>query len=197
MAIPFMTGYYSKDQILLQVFYRNSYLFLLIYTAAIITAAYSIKLFISAFTSLPRLSKNTSVNLGETGRLGLPMLFGILLLSFGSVFLGYITSYYFDGGQSPNATSLAGIEFPFLICMALLGILSLALISGRHNIRVIRPFSILADIDLVYLRLLTNYFARISTYLFRNGEAGLEILMGGTGMTKFIGGIAFRMEVLT
>lgn len=119
MAIPFMTGWWTKDQILLQVFYRNSYLFLLIYVAAIVTAAYSIKLFISAFTSLPRLS----AKIGPS-QLGSSMLFGIILLSFFAVLLGYFTSsvdFYTSAFiQQVNTFD----ELPFLVCMALLGIIS-------------------------------------------------------------------------
>jgi NADH:ubiquinone oxidoreductase subunit 5 (subunit L)/multisubunit Na+/H+ antiporter MnhA subunit len=109
MAIPFMTGWWSKDQILLQVFYHNSYLFLLIYVAAIVTAAYSIKLFISAFTSLPR----RSANVNPAG-IGYYMLFGIILLSFFAVGLGYLTSSLYIQQDISD-----GI---FIICMAVLSL---------------------------------------------------------------------------
>jgi NADH-ubiquinone oxidoreductase chain 5 len=90
MAIPFMTGWWTKDQILLEVFKYNSFLFLLIYLAAIITAAYSIKLFLSCFKSLPRLSYNVFnlINIGEASL----MLFSIGTLAFLAIVLGYLTS---------------------------------------------------------------------------------------------------------
>ena len=58
MAIPFMTGWWTKDKILLEIYKENTFLYVLIYLAAFITAAYSIKLFISIFSSRPRLSGN-------------------------------------------------------------------------------------------------------------------------------------------
>lgn len=58
MAIPFMTGWWTKDHILLYVYTKNTYLFILIALAAIITSAYSIKLYLSCFNSRSRLSFN-------------------------------------------------------------------------------------------------------------------------------------------
>jgi NADH-ubiquinone oxidoreductase chain 5 len=57
IAFPFFTGFYSKDLILELCFNGNSsFLFFLIYIAALLTASYSIKLFIHTFLSLPNFS---------------------------------------------------------------------------------------------------------------------------------------------
>lgn len=88
MAIPFMTGWWTKDKILLEIYKENTFLYLLIYLAAFLTAAYSIKLFISLFSSRPRFSGN----LFQPHVL--PIYFKIVLgcLMIFSVLLGYGTS---------------------------------------------------------------------------------------------------------
>lgn len=83
--------------------------------------------------------------------------------------------------------SLVIDDMPFHVLAALLTLIGWMLLL-TISFRVSSVFHLLASIDLIYLRLLTNYAAPCSTYLFRNGEAALEILVGGTGITKFIGG---------
>jgi hypothetical protein len=51
-----MTGWWTKDLILMNIYGNNSFLFVLIYLAALFTSAYSIKLFIASFKSFPRLN---------------------------------------------------------------------------------------------------------------------------------------------
>lgn len=198
MAIPFMTGWWTKDQILLEVFLYNSFLYLLIYVAALITAAYSIKLFLSSFKSLPRLSANNFNFVG--GHLSATMLFGLIILMICAVILGYLTSgldfYVADSTSAQIYYSDSHIIFLFSIFF--MGIFAICMISRympRVSIHLILPFNILDQMDLIYLRIITNFIAPCSTYLFRNYQGFLEIFIGGTGITRFIEAIAFRFEL--
>lgn len=90
MAFPFLTGFYSKDLILELVYNTNTFYFILIYLAALLTASYSIKLFVMTFLSLPNIHFSLWNKIA-----GVPFLiyFPLIVLSTGAVFFGYITNH--------------------------------------------------------------------------------------------------------
>ena len=203
MAIPFMTGWWTKDQILLQVFKYNSFLFLLIYVAALFTAAYSIKLFLAAFQSLPRLSSNVFSAISAKPLSGF-MSFGIIVLIICASYAGYLTSginfYTPSFAVTPLDHGLPHF-IPFNSLLILLMFFSFLMI-GRYSFAALTqaPFrflNILDLIDLIALKFISQIFAPTSTYLFRNFQGFIEIFMGGTGISRLIEATAFRLELLT
>jgi NADH-ubiquinone oxidoreductase chain 5 len=122
IAFPFMTGFFSKDLILEVVATDNSFLFLLIYLAALITASYSIKIFLSSFTSIP----NTPMNIwASIHSLSAPtLIIPLVILASGSVAFGYLSSggHFFDllATQAPNSTHSTAGFIPLTILLLVL-----------------------------------------------------------------------------
>jgi len=56
MAFPFLTGFYSKDLILESAYNANTFFFILVYIAAFITTAYSMKILLYVFMTKPNVS---------------------------------------------------------------------------------------------------------------------------------------------
>jgi NADH-ubiquinone oxidoreductase chain 5 len=109
MAIPFMTGWWTKDLILMNIYGNNSFLFVLIYLAALFTSAYSIKLFIASFKSFPRL--NANVTLGLHPHLSLSLAFPLIILFILSTLLGYFSSEVFEVSQGHGSSIFLGFVF--------------------------------------------------------------------------------------
>ena len=198
MAIPFMTGWWTKDQILLEVYKYNSFLFLLIYIAAIFTAAYSIKLFLACFKSLPRLSANVYSFI--IPGIASTMTFGIIVLMICAVIFGYFSSainFFTPDTISQFSLLSSNLFLFFMILLMFLSFFMLARISFTTSLTSFRFFNILDQIDLIALSILSRFIAPCSTYLFRNYQGFIEIFMGGTGITRLIEAIAFRLELLT
>ena len=189
MAIPFMTGWWTKDQILLEIFKYNSFMYLLIYLAAIITAAYSIKLFLCCFNSRSRLSNNNYNSIHT--HIESSMTFGLIVLIFCAIYLGYLTSNFtfFD---SYNMVAVIDNNY-FVMTIYSLFILFIIFIS-RKLASIISIIPILDQIDIIYLRLMINIVAPCSAYLYRNYQGFLETLFGGLGAINLIEIIAFRFE---
>ena len=199
MAIPFMTGWWTKDQILLEVFKFNSFLFLLIYVAAIVTAAYSIKLFLACFKSLPRLSANV-YSMISTGSGAATMSFGIIVLMICAVILGYASSALNFNSFAPSSSLPLTDSAPTLLPASLLLFISFLMIGRYTLVLKLAPFrflNILDHIDLIVIIIITNFIAPCSTYLYRNYQGFIEIFMGGTGISRLIEATAFRLELLT
>lgn len=188
MAIPFMTGWWTKDQILLEVYKFNSFLFGLIYVAALMTAAYSIKLFLACFKSL---LKRPGLVVGSTP---LSMSFGLLLLILFSVFFGYLSSGVNFGIYNFAASSLVSSPLLFIILSFVSLLISWNLISGSKAVAS-SPISLLHSLDLLILNFISISIFPCSTYLFRNYQGFIEIFIGGTGIFRFIEATAFRFAI--
>jgi NADH-ubiquinone oxidoreductase chain 5 len=90
-GFPFLTGFYSKDFILLSAFIQYTFVgrvaFILGVVTAFLTAFYSFRLLYYVFFSTPRFSENTQEKIHESSFLiCLPLFF----LSICSIFFGYI-----------------------------------------------------------------------------------------------------------
>lgn len=98
MGFPFLTGFYSKDVILELAYSKYTLDSLFSYwfgtISAFVTAFYSFRLIYLTF-----LSKNNSykVVIEHIHGTEFPMLFALIVLSFGSIFVGYITKDMFVG----------------------------------------------------------------------------------------------------
>lgn len=106
MALPFLTGYYSKDVILEvahgQFLVTGTFTYWLGTITAIITAYYSTKTLILGFFGTPNGSKKVMMNVHEAPFImALPM----FLLSICSILIGYIAKDFFIGVGSSGIIS--------------------------------------------------------------------------------------------
>jgi NADH-ubiquinone oxidoreductase chain 5 len=131
MAIPFLSGFYSKDLILELAFSQYSfsgiYAYILGTISAALTAFYSFRLISLVFLTVPNASRNTYLNVHESS---ISVIIPLLILALFSIFFGYIFSDLFVGvgsdffGNSlfthPNNIHLIEAEFslPFYIKLA-------------------------------------------------------------------------------
>ena len=105
MGIPFLTGFYSKDFLLECVYSSNIFLTFFLYWLGIISAAltsfYSIKLLFLTFYNIHNSyfnilysKKNKMFSIHESGYF---IIIALIILFFGSVFIGYIFKDLFIG----------------------------------------------------------------------------------------------------
>lgn len=105
MGIPFLTGFYSKDFLLECVYSSNIFLTFFLYWLGIISAAltsfYSIKLLFLTFYNIHNSyfnilynKKNKMISIHESGYF---IIIALIILFFGSVFIGYIFKDLFIG----------------------------------------------------------------------------------------------------
>lgn len=105
MGIPFLTGFYSKDFLLECVYSSNIFLTFFLYWLGIISAAltsfYSIKLLFLTFYNTHNSyfnilynKKNKMISIHESGYF---IIIALIILFFGSVFIGYIFKDLFIG----------------------------------------------------------------------------------------------------
>jgi proton-translocating NADH-quinone oxidoreductase chain L len=121
-GFPFFSGFYSKDVILevaLVCYGTNAtFTYWLATTAALFTSIYSFRLIILVFIVRTNSFKHVFSNVHEASK---PILFSLILLSFFSIFSGYLTKEIFIGLGSdffwdsililPKHTYLIDIEF--------------------------------------------------------------------------------------
>ncbi len=122
MAVPFMTGFYSKDLILELAFgqysFSGMYAFILGSITAGITAFYSFRLISLVFLTTPNGQKQSYLNSHESN---LAVIIPLFILALFSIFLGFLSSDLFVGmgsdflGNSlfthPNNISLIEAEY--------------------------------------------------------------------------------------
>jgi proton-translocating NADH-quinone oxidoreductase chain L len=93
MGFPFLTGFYSKDLLLELAYIRfiidGFFIYLLGVSAAFFTSVYSIRLLIFVFLSRPNLFRAVAEKLHESN---ITMSFSMFVLSFCSIFIGYLFS---------------------------------------------------------------------------------------------------------
>lgn len=102
MGVPFLTGFYSKDMILEIAYAKYNFLGTFAHWLGLISASltsfYSFKLIYVTFLSKPNGYKSSFELVSDAP---FPMAFPLLVLSFGSIFLGYITKDIFVGLGTP------------------------------------------------------------------------------------------------
>jgi len=148
MAIPFMTGFYSKDLILELAFGQYSfsgiYAYILGSITAGITAFYSFRLISLVFLTVPNGQKQSYLNSHESN---LAVIVPLFTLALFSIFFGYLFSDLFVGMGSnflgnaifthPNNIALVEAEFslPVLIKQlpAILSVLGASLAIYLYN----------------------------------------------------------------
>jgi NADH-ubiquinone oxidoreductase chain 5 len=179
LALPFLTGFYSKDLIIelaySQYSFNSTYAYILGSCTAGLTAFYSFRLISLVFLQNPNGSRITYLNIHESK---LPVIIPLFILSLFSIFFGFIFSDLFVGigtdffGNAlfihPNNISLIEAEFSINLFLKLLPTI----------------FSIIGAILAIYLYqfnpqiiniLIENSLGR-KIYTFLNGQYLFDII---------------------
>jgi len=102
MGFPFLTGFYSKDAILELAYSTHSsgsfFAFMLGTTAAFLTSLYSLRLLYLTYYTTPNAFRIFFLQVHEAPFL---MSFIMILLCFGSIFIGYLVNDLFIGLGTP------------------------------------------------------------------------------------------------
>lgn len=114
MGFPYLTGFYSKD-LILELSFEKYYIILAFWlasSAAFLTAFYSIRLIYLTFIINSNAPKEVFLKIHESSKI---ILFPLVLLAFGSIFLGYLGKEYFLSNIitpiMPNSIKLVPLFF--------------------------------------------------------------------------------------
>lgn len=199
MAIPGLTGYYSKDIIIESLYGTytvSGYIMYYIATAsATLTAIYSIRVLYLTFYNNPRSNKYTYNFIHESNHMIVPM----FILAIYSIFLGYNRDnviFHLNLGL-PHTNTFIETEFtiPFFFkwLPMILGIsLSLTLIYiyeylykiNKSNVYNYFNQRIYYDqlLNNLIIRSVFNFGGRLNTYT----DNGLLKVLGSTGISRFL-----------
>jgi len=90
-GVPFLSGFFSKDEILWQTWSRNNgqfrALWVVAYIAALMTAFYMFRLIYLTFLSKPRMSHEVEHHIHESPK---SMTIPLIVLAIGAIFTGYL-----------------------------------------------------------------------------------------------------------
>jgi NADH-ubiquinone oxidoreductase chain 5 len=179
MAIPFLSGFYSKDLILelaiTQYKFSGIYAYILGSISAALTAFYSFRLISLVFLTIPNASRNTYLNTHEST---LSVIIPLLILALFSIFFGYIFSDLFVGigsdffGNSlfthPNNIHFIEAEFSLPIYIKLAPLI-LSILGGFLGI-------FLYHYNVEFLISLKNNLLGRKIYTFFNAKYLLDII---------------------
>lgn len=213
MALPFLTGFYSKDYLILELLsaknISHSFAFICLYLAAFLTASYSLRAMILTFFNMPNISFKTMMLLNANTRSSLIIPFVLAILTIFSIFQGYLTSGYFlnqtwfSGSLFilPSHLTQLNAEFteyhliPAITYICLLTIIPIRLSSGR-SLSIIGYFNILHNYNNMMVSLI-NRFLYISVIIYRYIDKGFLSLVGSTGIWRLVEYSSYRIALLT
>lgn len=197
MAIPGLTGYYSKDIIIESLYGTytvSGYIMYYIATAsATLTAIYSLRVLYLTFYNVPRGNKYTYGNIHESIQMAIPM----TILTIYSIFLGYgrdnVTFHLIMG--LPHTNSFIETEYTlpaiFKLLPLILGLgLSLSLIFiYEFSYKITKsPIYMYFNQRIFYDQLLNNLVIRpvlkLGGYLNSYIDNGLLKVLGSTGISR-------------
>lgn len=217
MGFPYTTGYYSKD-VILELAYSNYtvysiFIYWLLILGAICTAFYSFRLLYITFIGETNINKNIFKYIHDVPKLmGIPL----LILSFGSIFVGYIFKDMFVGigsiflkdsvGYTTQLyyNSLIEAEFLFvgikilpIIFSILSGFIALILytyypeytyiVGNIFFIKIYQFFNKKWYFDLIYNRILVKLILNFGYFIsFKMLDRGLFEIIGPTGIVRII-----------
>jgi NADH-ubiquinone oxidoreductase chain 5 len=203
MAFPFFTGFYSKDLILDLIFSsHSSFLFFLIYVAAILTASYSLKLLIFTFLSKPNFSFHNSPLISPQ-----PLFFIIplTLLSLGAVIFGDLSinvlgitstlSIFIHPSHFIELNSLIFNLATNLTLLPLFLFFIFLIFNFKLNFTYILP-PFLNNINVIYHNFILTFLS-YSNILLRYIDRGLLEILTPYGLTLFFNYLAYRLEILS
>ena len=179
MAIPFMTGFYSKDLIIELAFghysFSGLYAYILGTITAGITAFYSFRLISLVFLTYPNGPKQSYLNSHESD---LKIIIPLIILALFSIFFGYIFSDLFVGigsdffGNSlfthPNNVVIVETEFSLPLIIKLLP----AIVSIFGALSAIYLYHINPE----FLNILINNKIGKKIYSFLNGKYYFDVI---------------------
>jgi NADH-ubiquinone oxidoreductase chain 5 len=217
MGFPYTTGYYSKDIILELAYSKYTFYSIFVYwlllLGAICTAFYSFRLLYITFLSETNISRNIFKYVHDVPqRMGIPL----FILSFGSIFVGYIFKDMFIGigsiflndsigyNTQINYNALIEAEFLFvgikllpIIFSILSGIIALILynyypeytyfIGNNYLINIYKFFNKKWYFDLIYNRIIVKFILDFGYFItFKMLDRGLIEFIGPTGIIRII-----------
>jgi len=224
MALPFMTGYYSKDIIIESMmgnYYISGYtIYWLSLLSAIFTTIYSTKLIYYAFINTPALPKYYYNYIHESD---LYFLLPMCLLSIGAIIMGYIFKDIYIGLGSyisgifihPNNIYILDTEFSINHIYKLLplygiiiGTISVLYIYELqyykvyiYNNEYMYKIYTLFNSRFLYDQLLNNKILRpllsLSSNINNNIEKGLIYNIGPYGIWKLLNNLSYKIGSLT
>jgi len=221
-GFPFLTGYYSKDAILEAVYSQQNnlsiFLFILGTLTAFLTTLYSFRLIFLVFVTLPNQTKAIFLNTHDAPYL---MAIPMLILSFFSIFIGFLAKDLFIGTATdfwgflmPLNLFNSNIIFSEFIPTNIKLIPSIAALLGAISAYPI--FKILLKFNLYkycynlynilnnkwYFDFIYNYFL-IKPILFLGNKISYEVLdkgileyLGPTGIIYIINNLSIRITNL-
>lgn len=159
LAIPFLTGFYSKDMILEFTYARFNldgfFLYLLGIFAAFFTAFYSTRLIYWVFLSPANFYKSNLYNIHEPN---FYMWFPMFILFFFSIFVGYIFSEAFIGIGSPFFGNSIFVFFN-----------NFSVFDAEFNLFFVKYVPLLISLLGIFIFYLSIYFFdKINIYFFYN-----------------------------
>ena len=179
MALPWLTGFYSKDLILELAYGQyqfSSYVAWILGTAtAMLTAFYSFRLISLTFLSYPNAPKNSYLNVHEAD---IFVIIPLFVLSLFSIFFGYIASDLYVGlgsdfmaasvFQHPSNITLVEAEFSLPLFIKLLP--AILTIVGAVSAVLLYHF-----FPMFLVQLTDNKLGR-NIYTFLNGKYLIDII---------------------
>nr|YP_009919803.1 Nad5 [Metschnikowia agaves]QMQ98512.1 Nad5 [Metschnikowia agaves]QMQ98526.1 Nad5 [Metschnikowia agaves] len=203
MAMPGLTGYYSKDMMmesLYGTYTLSGYIMYFMATAsATLTALYSLRMLYLTFFNLPKSNKYTYSLIHESNFMIMPM----TILAIYSIFLGYFRDnvIFHLNLNLPNTNNFMETEFtlptiykylPTILGLSL-SILLIYLYEYFYNISLLANKSIIYNFfnqRIYYDQLLNNLIIRPTTKLGGSlnttVDNGLTKVLGSTGMSRLI-----------
>jgi NADH-quinone oxidoreductase subunit L len=196
-GIPPLSGFFSKEEILLAAYQSNRMIFFIALITSGLTAFYMFRLYFSIFWNKPVAHRHA----GKEG--AFPLLFPLVVLAVGAVFAGFIPfGEYVSSDGLPLATSLH-LQFSIApVALAVTGILLAAWFYKKQNTRPDKLATALNGfyttalnkfyIDELYLfmtkKVLFNLVGKPAAWFDKNVVDGLVNLSGNTtlGMSEKI-----------
>ena len=226
IGFPFLAGFYSKD-IILEVAASTyttvgQFAYILGLLAAFCTAYYSTRLLYLVFLSNPNGNKNTTINAHEgTNRMTLPL----LILSFFSIFIGYLTKDLFIGfGTSYWGTSIfikpanyimadiefLGVEYKLIpLILTILGVLIAYYVyvfkiheffyfkQSKNIIKIFNFFNKKWYFDRVYNEIIVQNILKKSYFFFyQDIDRGIIEKFGPVGISNLLSKSSYLIQKL-
>lgn len=179
MALPWLTGFYSKDLILELAYgqyqFTAFFAWVLGTATAMLTAFYSFRLISLAFLTYPNAPKNNYLNVHEAD---IFVIIPLFILSLFSIFFGYIASDLYVGlgsdfmgaslFQHPSNITLVEAEFSLPIFIKLLPAIVTLIGAGSALLFYHKYY--------VFILTLTNTKFGKTVYTFLNGKYLIDII---------------------
>lgn len=203
IAFPFLSGFYSKDLIIeLTLSQNKTIIFLILFLTACLSTLYTLRLFLFSFFSKPNYNYNFSLNFSSN--LSLFFKIPLIILSIGSIILGYITqnilySSKLDSFIHPihnnilnnlifsNIFSIISFILFFLLILPIFNLKYFPNWKGRINI--------LNNLNIYYHYFILSYFL-FSNLFLRYFDRGLIEILTPYGLINLLNYLSYKLDIL-